>query len=1024
MKSQISNLKSQIGSPFGIWNLESGILGLLLLLLTAHWTPLTAQTPVYPVQYTVAGLPSASTMRGRVVHVTDSIGPGRCDLGGGVYRTPCYSNGTKWTPWSAGIGPVPVSLFATGGLGTSASPWTGWDTAITWSARTEYFFRSGWYSYATSPNFLKEDIAIVGEAGTYLKHTGTGAAFKMDSGAAGSLWVHRVRVENFTIVGNYFTLTGTASASSGGTAVVGSGTSFTTQLAVGDSISFGSGMTTETRIITNIADNTHLTVGTNWAVTWSAGSAIKGGKSTYGLDLIGVRNGTFRNISVKDVGVAALRTTNLVTNTFEDFVYTYHEPTQSTGFNVRAQYGVLQTSDTTTSTFSELVIEGAQLIGIWFQTGCYGNTVVNGTSEGNPGKGAVIDSELNTIINTDFEANDDTDIVINQSRNTLDNVVAAGDTLIALGQASKIIGGNFGNLTITADFTHLIGALVTGTFTDTSGTPPTTFRFGNQYTLGGGFQYDSYLGNVLPRALSLSSSSNHVATDSKLASAFYVPVLENTTLDNPTNPTNGQTCSWVFEGGGSGPYTIGFGSAFEPSYGETLPTVIDTSQHFILVATYSSALGKWMVSKNQSKLITLNDSAVAHGMTDVIRTNVFGQIAALSGTAGGVDITALSDSDASAVRLRGVIGSSDPTDSTPAILLRGEKKNSTDTQALGNAETVLQVTNKTTDLLTVLGDGKTGIGTANPQFKGHIVSTSAGADVKVLSLQNASSDASTAASLNFNPTALTSAAGIGSVKVTKLNASTDYTSKMDFAVTDSGGSNVVTMTLLGPNGYAGIGITPTAKLHVNGSVIAEAGFRDKGTTISRFENTFAAVPTGSTGNGVEIGIVSGTGTIQAFDRTGGVRIPMDFSASAFSFSVGGVVVGSPTGGNKGGGTVNATAVYDDNVLLTDWVFRNYYRLQNRTRPQFSFTAAGAPHRRLFSLAETRSHTVRENRLPWMPTVSEFEKARSVGGMVTRLWQGQEQQQLYIQELEDRIKRLEAMVSTGMKGSRNRRRPRR
>jgi hypothetical protein len=36
------------------------------------------------------------------------------------------------------------------------------------------------------------------------------------------------------------------------------------------------------------------------------------------------------------------------------------------------------------------------------------------------------------------------------------------------------------------------------------------------------------------------------------------------------------------------------------------------------------------------------------------------------------------------------------------------------------------------------------------------------------------------------------------------------------------------------------------------------------------------------------------------------------------------VVGSPTGGNKGAGTINATAVYDDNTLLTDYVFEQYF----------------------------------------------------------------------------------------------------
>lgn len=38
---------------------------------------------------------------------------------------------------------------------------------------------------------------------------------------------------------------------------------------------------------------------------------------------------------------------------------------------------------------------------------------------------------------------------------------------------------------------------------------------------------------------------------------------------------------------------------------------------------------------------------------------------------------------------------------------------------------------------------------------------------------------------------------------------------------------------------------------------------------------------------------------------------------------GGLVVGSPTGGNKGAGTINATAVYDDGVLLTCYVLEHW-----------------------------------------------------------------------------------------------------
>ena len=39
---------------------------------------------------------------------------------------------------------------------------------------------------------------------------------------------------------------------------------------------------------------------------------------------------------------------------------------------------------------------------------------------------------------------------------------------------------------------------------------------------------------------------------------------------------------------------------------------------------------------------------------------------------------------------------------------------------------------------------------------------------------------------------------------------------------------------------------------------------------------------------------------------------------------GALMVGNPTGGMKGTGTVNAQALYDDNSFLSDWVFEEYY----------------------------------------------------------------------------------------------------
>ena len=78
---------------------------------------------------------------------------------------------------------VNVQDYVTGGLGTSASPWVGWDTEITWASSTQYDFLDGYYSYATSPNFGLTFLKLNGKAGTVIRHTGTGYAMIVDAGA-------------------------------------------------------------------------------------------------------------------------------------------------------------------------------------------------------------------------------------------------------------------------------------------------------------------------------------------------------------------------------------------------------------------------------------------------------------------------------------------------------------------------------------------------------------------------------------------------------------------------------------------------------------------------------------------------------------------------------------------------------------------------------------------------------------------------------------------------------------------------
>jgi len=105
------------------------------------------------------------------------------------------------------------------------------------------------------------------------------------------------------------------------------------------------------------------------------------------------------------------------------------------------------------------------------------------------------------------------------------------------------------------------------------------------------------------------------------------------------------------------------------------------------------------------------------------------------------------------------------------------------------------------------------------------------------------------------------------------------------------------------------------------------------------------------------------------------------------YSNGGFVVGSPTGGNKGAGTINASAVYDDNALLTDYVFEPGYTAM--------------------PLSELGGFLEREQHLPTMISMEEWKENRpSLGKLATQLWETLEVNTLYLLELEGRVRALE------------------
>ncbi len=133
------------------------------------------------------------------------------------------------------------------------------------------------------------------------------------------------------------------------------------------------------------------------------------------------------------------------------------------------------------------------------------------------------------------------------------------------------------------------------------------------------------------------------------------------------------------------------------------------------------------------------------------------------------------------------------------------------------------------------------------------------------------------------------------------------------------------------NGNVGIGAASAgAKLELS---VLDAGVIN----VARFENTSTATASqarfslqrgGDSGTGVARGcVIFATETVLGFADYEGRSInfwtnptPGTSSKRMDVLADGSIVIGAPTGGGKGSGTINAESVYDDNTLLTCYVF--------------------------------------------------------------------------------------------------------
>lgn len=134
----------------------------------------------------------------------------------------------------------------------------------------------------------------------------------------------------------------------------------------------------------------------------------------------------------------------------------------------------------------------------------------------------------------------------------------------------------------------------------------------------------------------------------------------------------------------------------------------------------------------------------------------------------------------------------------------------------------------------------------------------------------------------------------------------------------------------------------------------------------------------------------------------------------------GLVVGAPTGGDKGAGTINATAVYDDNVLLTCYPIEAYRTGTINTDAWDALSPSGRHERArgFAAVAEARLDTqalqdyvMEYGHLPAFPGRENwqgmFGGQMSSGEVLQRLWETCEVLAVHIFKLHARVKTLEA-----------------
>ncbi len=150
------------------------------------------------------------------------------------------------------------------------------------------------------------------------------------------------------------------------------------------------------------------------------------------------------------------------------------------------------------------------------------------------------------------------------------------------------------------------------------------------------------------------------------------------------------------------------------------------------------------------------------------------------------------------------------------------------------------------------------------------------------------------------------------------------------------------------------------------------------------------------------GNISGAVGLVAINDANNAYVPLGFLASTFKFITGGIQLGSPTGGDKGAGTINAAGdIYKNNSAYTnpDYVFEHEY---TGKIVRFKKREGAAGYKGRLSVPELRDYTRKNLRLPGIPDgpVGMFRRGDIALEKIEEL-------SLYIMDLHEEIQQLKA-----------------